>query len=699
MDTLNTQPKGRLAGGKNTPLGKPNASRDKWPNPRPDKNGNFSQAKQEDTRDVEVCYNLVKIASGIMGRPLRLHMGSTKQGVLRAATDGKNIFIPTTHPNRRVVTKHELSHIYFKSNIPLRFLFVRELITLLEKESKQTFPQYLKNNLTDDLAFLINILDDIRVNSLWGLLYPGDGEDMEEWYQGTVAPQMYERYADKDIDHLFTYAILLCLDQPATSSLWGEFEEDITQARDDVLYKSFNASLLVVKQLVYKIAKRLITKKEEEEEQETDEDEQGNPLDQDPSNEDQEQADQMATGHEDDGGDYSENDDVDQQVQKKGAQKRKEENKEKALEQAVKQMTQGEKPGDDFSNDNAGFDHDREVQVTPRQEKLLKAQLRALDNIDLEDEEEYEKALGRQEDAGSDLVAQIQKALNNQDKPAGNAYITGDSYLRKYVKAAVRFVRVTRGEIQPAGLTRNDIDEANRWNKYFRRVMGTLAMKTEAAGAELLPDLYIQQKLASEPFACFRHDTAGRGFRVNILVDMSSSMSGTFPKVARLCAMLVRALDFPFVHLEVMGFNTTEWGQVNIYQFPKNTQGLLSARSQVTGATPLSHAIQIAGRTLVGSKDDAHVFVIGDGFPTYATKKHWIVDTPTLINWTRDAVLEMRKRQVKVWCFMIGDYVPPEEDMTKMFGPKNWRKIREDQLYADSFSFIVDRFMKFVRSR
>ena len=244
-----------------------------------------------------------------------------------------------------------------------------------------------------------------------------------------------------------------------------------------------------------------------------------------------------------------------------------------------------------------------------------------------------------------------------------------------------------------------DKKEAEKWKKLFLRVMGVMSLRIEEQGHELLPELYIQQLVGREPFCCFKRDSTGRGFRLSLVVDMSGSMHGTFDNVQRLTRVLQDALDFPFVHMKVRGFNTREAGKVNIYMYPRKTEGLVSSFSQVAGITPLSHAIQICGREMLGHRDDNHMFVLSDGFPVYSLANGKSLNTSALVQWTRDAVMDLRRQKVKVWCFMIGEHTPGTADMDTMFGHDNWRKIEAATLYSDSFSFLVKQFLRYVRTR
>jgi hypothetical protein len=661
-----------------------NAPRQKWPKLQKD-DGSFTEEYLAYTDDMSVCYNLVTLASGILNRDLELRTGGPKDGIVQAATDGKTIFLPKMHPNRRVAVKHELSHIFFKSSIKLRLLFVGELLDEMEQQMGEKLPPPMREKLTGDLCLFINVLDDIRVNSLWGLLYPGDGMDMEDWYQGQVGPEMFAKakkaYPNGDVSDLFTFAILLCLRQPAESTEWGEFKDEVETAPDDVVFKSFPAALAITRRLVLRVARKLAQRQQE----------------------------QPAWGAEGASGigdasdqDVADEGDIDRMIKERIQEKKPLEPR--GLSRAVKKMASGKSPGADFVDHNAGFDVN-DQSGTPQnptpgadEERKLRLLQRALKNIGMDDDVEFSKFLSEQESAGVAAVQQVQRAMN--DQPAAGNYRCEDDFIRKGVKADVVLNRVNRSGLVPVVLNREDRDAAERWRRYFQRVLGSSRSRLEEEGHELDTGAYIEQWISGQEHPCYAHDVAGRGFRVTKLVDMSGSMGGVFQQVEKLDAVLQRALDFPFVHLDTVGFQSLESGTVNLNLYPRNATGLTGSRSRVSGVTPISHAIQVAGRRLKDKRDDRHIFILTDGFPVYRLKGHdRHVGTRSLMNWTRDAVQELRAQQVKVWCWMIGHATPSDEEMTEMFGPRNWRKIDSKKVYQSSFDFIVKCFMRFLKTR
>ena len=614
-----------------------------------DEDGNYKPAYKEYLRDIGVCYDLVAISAELLDKPLKLIAGGPRTGISSASTDGKNIFLPKMHPNRRIATKHELSHIYFKSDAALRSVFVDKLISKYDKGGK--LATWSREQLKSDMCFLVNIFDDVRVNSLWGMLFPGDGRDMTDWYYGSVGPDMAakaKKEVGDDIDHLFTYAILLCLDQDVESTRWGEFKKDILKAKDAVHFTTFEASLVLLKSLVEKIIQKLI----EDSEDEDSESSEGNT---EPSQESQLSA--------------------------------------------LNQLSQGRKPGDKFEDDNAGFDFNNAVSEAEKRSPDKQATASKLMKVDTEDEDAVDAFVSKESKdaiAAADYLAQ---AMNLKLQSKGTQYTESDR-LRRSVKSEVDIVDIRRKDVRPTILDAEDLFAADRYKTFFRRILGTVENVPSHAGPRLITHKYIQKKITGAPIPCHTSTAPARGFNMTILADMSGSMTGDFGMVEKLVAVLQKAMDFPFVNLRVLGFNSLKKGSVQIYRYPPNTPGLISPKSKVSGITPLSHAIQVAGNSMASCVGDQHLFVLSDGFPVYYLKdKNDAMGTDSLINWTKDAVGELRRRNINTWCFMAGDYTPAPKAMDKMFGHRNWKKIRTSEIYADSFSFITQQFLKHLRNR
>ena len=76
-----------------------------------------------------------------------------------------------------------------------------------------------------------------------------------------------------------------------------------------------------------------------------------------------------------------------------------------------------------------------------------------------------------------------------------------------------------------------------------------------------------------------------------------------------------------------------------------------------------------------------------------------MASTKMLMGWVRDAVYELRSRNVRTHCFMMGPWVPENADMDLMFGRRQWKKIPNDRMFDESFDFIMHQFMRYLRRR
>ena len=640
----------------------------------------FSNEYRELSRDLGVCYDLVKLAGHVLKRPVLLKVGTQIQN---AATDGKTIFLPKLHPQRRIAVKHEISHLYFKSNIALRLLFVKDLVVQVEREFGTTLHSLQKEKLISDTCFIINVFDDLRVNSLWGLLYPGDGRDMQEWYHDDVAPRMLvkanETYPDGDISHLMTYIILVSMGQPAKSTLWGQFKDDIEIAAGNVCYKTFNACLLIVKGLLLKILRKHFEDAQKDTNPQP-------PSPQTPPNPtDRPDDDPELRDAQDAAGDQTPDPDLDDLMKDKLK-------KSDAGKEILAKIIEARSPGQEFKDDNAGFDYQRTA-------PLRGDDMEAADILCKIDTQDLDQILPEMENDAIDDVAEIQRALAEQDNIApGRSYRNEGEWLKKSAKFRLNLHYIKEKDVKPALFSREDMEVALRWKRFFQRILGTLSQRTDETGYDLVTDLYIQQKISKEPLDCFRVDSKGRGFRINLCLDMSGSMQGSrFATVERLARTLQIALDFPFVRLGIWGFNSRSHGDVDLYKFPKSATGFTSDVAQVSGATPLPQAIQIVGRDLTAGRDDSHLFVLTDGDPVYTADNSKEIARTILVNWTQDAVRELRDQKVMTYCFMI-DFSPRKSEMNKMFG-SDWREVRENQVYHDAFELIKSKFIRFLRGR
>lgn len=201
--------------------------------------------------DIEICEDLVDIARGVLRKDLKLSWNDSKED---AYTDGFNISVPEHHIKRRLILKHELGHIYFDSNLTLRLAFANKLVDKVVPLAVE------RDYLVQSVCYFINVLDDVRVNSLWGEVWPGDGVRMKRYFVDKVGAET-KKSLSKGLQETGTvslgnYLILKALQQSLTCE-WNRLDDKIESAVRDVRLQTFEGLLLVVRDLMVALVEEL----------------------------------------------------------------------------------------------------------------------------------------------------------------------------------------------------------------------------------------------------------------------------------------------------------------------------------------------------------------------------------------------------------------------------------------------------------
>ena len=117
---------------------------------------------------VSVAYKTVDVFSGITGRRLFLKDG---KGVPH--TDGYTISVPFDSKRFYNVVEHELSHVLFKSDGKLKAEFVSQYAAIINNAALSQGVGIPRGDLVRLLNLMVGLLEDHRVSSLWGDMYPG----------------------------------------------------------------------------------------------------------------------------------------------------------------------------------------------------------------------------------------------------------------------------------------------------------------------------------------------------------------------------------------------------------------------------------------------------------------------------------------------------------------------------------------------
>jgi len=332
---------------------------------------------------------------------------------------------------------------------------------------------------------------------------------------------------------------------------------------------------------------------------------------------------------------------------------------------------------------------------SPRSAALAAAALRAPVRDDHKLDQMLERSSERMQQRLDDIRREIRQRPHH------------DVWLQKDAMAKVRLIDEPR--TRNAQLSWRDRQAVVRLQTQLIRVMGRRRTTLEDQGAELDVGAYIERRTTGLPVPCFRANALNRGFRSLLLLDRSSSMSHSkMLQCQRAHTIISRALRFPFVDSIVWGFSSQTAGEVSITRYSSRTDAPLSrAGPGGGGGTPLHLAIRLAARELLSGTAIGHLFLVTDGFPTYARRDGRKFGTPQLMRFVREEVRRARAQGVGVTGILLGSRILPgaparfdltPQQLAYMFGPQRfWRMVRPERIDTDLVELVASSFVRFVR--
>lgn len=616
-----------------------------------------------------VVYKTVETFSGIVQRKLWLKHDEYST----AKTDGRCITVNLNDEDVYAKVEHELSHILFQSDPLAKVKFVETYCSRIQIFAEKHAVKVGKKPIAELLDFILNILEDRRVDTLWATLYPGSAK-----VQRKLHFDLIQEYAPVAHSSFMLYFACVESEVPTPPGPLDRYRPLFQQALAKVERKGFVASLVLAKWLVTSLVSEIIAYAVEQ-----------NPpsVSVDAANKPAEASDLGSSNLSPSDSDHVVVDAA--PAEGGGPNAAPPTARAKALQVLARQSKIPDELRDD-KNDLVPTEY-KERGADAKADQLVSAVLQA----DLSSEQLIDQLL---EPGSREMEAIATKARQAIRPPASE-----DDWIRKDAMAKVNFYDITPSDtpskpVKP--LSAEDLDYTRKLRGFFLRVMGNRRTVLDDSGLELdIPSL-IEQRLSKEHRPCFKREEAGRGFKSLILLDRSSSMEGVRSLQAeRACRIIRRAMKFPFVTTDVWGFQSIKAGEVDIPRFSPGVEGFTTERSPVTGCTPLHTAIKLATKYLEQGAESKQLIIITDGEPHHLTKSGSKIPTSQLHVWVREAVSEARKQGINVTCLMISSKVSPEK-LKKMFGPPHtWKTVNEDKLGSDLIRLVSGSFVKYLRAR
>ena len=296
------------------------------------------------------------------------------------------------------------------------------------------------------------------------------------------------------------------------------------------------------------------------------------------------------------------------------------------------------------------------------------------------------------------MDAMIQKTLTKIHE-----FESKEDYLKQYLKARIEFTDVSASMVVPSKpLVRADLDLVRKLRASFYKVMGRTRYALQESGNGVDTQALLERMMTGEPLPCFRQEERGRGFRAIILVDRSESMLKEKTLLAeRASRILWRALKYPFVDLQVWGFQSNESGKVSITRFDPKADSFRWKDGVVAGRTPIHLAIPLAAHELETTREySKHMFVVTDGMPNFINSNKIRFNEQTLMGWTRDEVKSARRKGIGVSSVIIGSDVGNDKATFMFGGPSHWKMVPDQtKLMSGLVGVVTQAFSRYLALR
>lgn len=613
-------------------------------------------------------YKTVATFAGLTGRKLWLKTNATAQ------TDGHEILAPLEDPYAYQLVEHELAHILFQSNVSAKVRFIKGFTQQMNESMKRNNLSLLAQEQIDALEELLNtvigVLEDVRIESLWGLLYPGSYAIMQTMHTEMIRPLLKNSHR--------TLASFLVIASTGIKMPLGEYDRflpALEEAMRKVERRGFTATLIVSKWLIQKLVDEAVRRKQglkpdaaaQVQAKSLAAQALGN-LNQNPLAEaKQDQASFAAQP----GASFQP-----PPVESNPTQRKE------ALADLIRR--------EDTPSALVVIADDWKAPKFPKRDedelgaKMAKAALEAKTG-----DAEMEAFLSRSETKMRERVEELRVALTQQVEVDG--WITKNAFGKVNIKDV-------KGSKAASKLDTHDSATVSKLRALFYRVLGRRKTMLHEAGSVIDVMAYIESRISRQAAPCFTQDDRGRGFKVLVLIDRSSSMEGEKTKEAeRACKVLSKALDFPFVDFHVWGFQSKKDGELDLTRFDRRALAFSTKTAKVEGNTPLHLALKVAVRFMELGDEAKQIIIITDGWPSYASKRGGF-STKTLSKFVREEVQRARRAGMNVTGVVIGNDMK-DAGLSFMLGaPTNWKRMTAGNLGDGLVRVVSSSFTKYLRN-
>jgi hypothetical protein len=636
---------------------------------------------------VTAAYKTVDTFNGIVKRRIWLKNGKT------AKTDGNEIVVPFSDPDFYLLVERQLAHILFRSDAKARQRFVQ---AFLAKTSQATQNNRLNETTMETVQTVmervIDVLESRRIESLWGMIYPGSHQRSRDRLQMETT-----KFLPRAHDTFFDLFVCLDAELDVPPGSLDRFRPYFVEALQRVERRGFTATLVLARWLIVQLVNELLREDRGLPPPSASDDADGYRVvpDKKPAASGKSDPKQKVD---------TKTDPAPDSTQKPGPAQKKAADPVQAgaRERVMAFQSLAHQFGTMDPRIEARYnDYSLSTRTNEDFFSVSKSAAKTALDLDMRDEVKVERVLTESGTHMTDFLDSIQKQLVRS--------VDHDDWLKKDTYCKLVFIDVRPDDPQFERVTKvpnpEDVGTVQRLRSVFFRVMGRRKLQLDEAGTDIDTPSIIERRITGQSLPCFKSPVSGRGFRALILVDRSHSMKrGRIQQAERAAEIISDALDFPFVDLRVWGFQSLDDGEVTITRFDPRLSEFHTEKAPVDGFTPLHIALRVAIRDLSAGSEEKQLIVLTDGAPLYAGLNHRVIAEKQLRLFVREEVHTARRRGINVTALLIGDtragklrFDVSQKDLAFMFGSERyWKCVDEHKFGSDLIKAVSNSFVSYL---
>lgn len=659
-----------------------------------DKQLKKSFAEAEDDKDLRVvaAHKTVATFAALMGKKLWL------KNAADAYTDGHEIGAPYKSKYFYQLVEHEIAHNLFKSNFKAKGLFSEQYaeqvrMALESRGTEKVSPKAL-SALKEAIGFIINVVEDHRIHSLWSLLYPGSYLLLMEAGQAALKPSIATAH-----DDLISFFLHVAYDMEGLpAGAMDRFRPAMVAALKKVERKGPEATFIVCKWLMTQLVTELIRSMKDEPAPppagsamiQTDIQSHSSAQQGSASNPDSENSNGQA------GATTASSEAASNADSNNTGASWKPPSVDASVEDRISAMEKlltlagGAKPKQGEERLRRQLE---DVQENTRSRATKEAELLVKQAMDtnVNDTALMDKRLDDSEDLMASVVDKLEQALQIQTA------MTEEEWIKRNAGAKVVIRNVERNIGTRTPMASEDRRTAARLKQLFAQVHSRKAKMLSESGFEVDIEAFVANKTNNSLGPVFKQETSGRGFKTVVLLDRSGSMQGSKSyQLERGSKILSHALNLPYVQYETWGFSAQD-GAVNITRVPKSVdvEGTMPSR----GLTPLHIALRTAVNYLGSGDEKKQIIVLTDGEPVFSSAKGNSYNSKNLMQQVAQETARARKQGINVTALAIGNDVTREQ-MKLMFGsPRHWTQVLQSSRLGEALvTLVTTSFMQYLKN-